>query len=177
MAKGEILHWARESEAEVGAGFKMWRLDGLRTYNGKVRAAVVSKHRVGRNFSHNHLGTGLMEVHHAELWAIGLELREAVTKTYILQTHGVSKVTIFTNLQAAIRQMLHLEPGPVQQLARCVSHNPRALHNPRIRSAMHCISGHICISTNEDADQQENLVPAWYRAGKIREQVFTLVVN
>jgi hypothetical protein len=57
----------------------------------------VSKHRVGRKFCHDHHDTGLMEVRHAELWAIGLELREAVTKTNILHTHVLSKVTIFTN--------------------------------------------------------------------------------
>jgi hypothetical protein len=44
-----------------------------------------------------------VEVYDAELWAIGLALRESIKKRDILQIHGVTKVAVFSNSQVAIR--------------------------------------------------------------------------
>jgi hypothetical protein len=51
----------------------------------------------------SHLGPGRMKVYDAELWAIGLTQWESVRKRDTLQTHGVTKVAIFSDSQAAIR--------------------------------------------------------------------------
>ena len=51
----------------------------------------------------SHLGTGRMEVHNVELWAIGLALQDSVRKRDTLQTHRVTKVAVFSGSQAAIQ--------------------------------------------------------------------------
>jgi len=78
-----------------------------------------------------------MQVFDADLWAIGLALRESVKKKYILQTHGVTKVAVFSDSQAAIRQMEHLEPGPGQHLARWIDQCARTLHEASIETEIH----------------------------------------
>jgi len=74
--KREAIRWARERHAKVGAGVWMWWTDGSRSDDGRVGAAAVCKHRDGWRAFRSHLGTGQMEVYDAELWAIGLALRE-----------------------------------------------------------------------------------------------------
>ena len=69
----------------------------------------MCKHRDRWKAFRSHLGTGRMEVYDAELWAIGLALRESVKKRETLQTHSVMKVAVLSDLQAAIRRTEHLE--------------------------------------------------------------------
>jgi hypothetical protein len=85
-AKRETIPWARAREAKVGAGVWMWWTDGSRSDDGRVGAMAVCKHSHGWRAFSSHLGTGRMEVYNAELWAIGLALRESVKKTDTLQT-------------------------------------------------------------------------------------------
>ena len=117
-AKREAIRWAREKEAKVGAGVWMWWTDGLRSNDHRVGAAAVCKQGDRWKAFRRHLGTGRMEVHDAVLCAIGLALRESVRKRDTLQTHGVMKVAMLSDQQAAIRRTEHLEPGPGQPLAR-----------------------------------------------------------
>jgi hypothetical protein len=63
--------------------------DGSRSDDGSVG---VAKHGDGWKAFRSHLGTGRVEVYDAELWAIGLALRESVKKRDIVQTHGVTTV-------------------------------------------------------------------------------------
>jgi hypothetical protein len=54
-----------------------------------------------------------MEVIEAELSAIGLMLDGNIEKLETLQMHGVKMMAIFSDSQAAIRQVAYLESGPV----------------------------------------------------------------
>jgi hypothetical protein len=58
-----------------------------------------------------------MEVCDRNLWAIRLALEKSIKKRESLSRHGVKMVAVFTDAEAAIRQVTHLEPGPRQQLA------------------------------------------------------------
>jgi hypothetical protein len=53
-----------------------------------------------------------MEVLDAELWAIGLALRETEKKMDTLQALRVTTVAVISDWQAAIRRTEHLQPGP-----------------------------------------------------------------
>jgi ribonuclease HI len=97
-----------------------------------------------------------MEVYDAELWAIGLALRESVKKTDVLQANGVTKVAVFSDSQAAIRWTEHLEPGPGQPLARLIHCKARALLKVGIETDIHWVPGHTSIPANEEADHQAN---------------------
>jgi len=77
-AKREAMQWAREREAKVGAGVWMWWTDGSRSDDGRVGAAAVCKHGDGWKAFRSYLGTGRVEVYDAELWEIGLALRQSV---------------------------------------------------------------------------------------------------
>jgi hypothetical protein len=66
-AKREAKPWARESEANVGAGVWMWWTDGSRSDDCRVGAAAVRKHRDGWRAYRSHLGTGRMEVYDSEV--------------------------------------------------------------------------------------------------------------
>jgi len=79
----------------------MW-MDGSRSNDGKVGAAAVCKRGDGCMAFRSHLSTRRVEVCDAELWAIGLALRESVRKRDKLQTHGVMTVAMFSNSQVAI---------------------------------------------------------------------------
>jgi len=88
---------------------------------------AVCKHRDSWKAFCSPLGTGRMEVYDAELWAIGLALRESVKARDRLQTHGVTKIAVISVWLAAIQRMEHLEPGPGQHLARWISQCARNL--------------------------------------------------
>jgi len=80
-----------------------------------------------------------MEVYDSELWAIGLALRESVKERDTLQTHGLTKVALCSDSQAAIRRTEHLEPGPGQHLARWISQCIRNLHEDGIETDIHWV--------------------------------------
>ena len=164
-AKREAIRWAREKEAKVGAGVWMWWTDGSRTDDGIVGAAAVCKHRDGWKSFRSHLGTGRMEVYDAELWAIGLALRESLKKRDIPQANGVSKVAVISDSQATIRRTEHLEPGSGQPLARPINRKARALRDVGIETEIHWVPGHTGIPGNEEADLQANLAREGRRAG------------
>jgi len=86
-AKSAAQHWAREKEAQVGAGVWMWWTDGLRSDDGGVGAATVCKHGNEWRCRRSFLGTGRMVVFDAELWAIGLALDVAIEKRETLEMH------------------------------------------------------------------------------------------
>jgi hypothetical protein len=73
----EAIRWAREREAKVAAGVRMWWMDGSRSDDGRVEAAAVCKDGDRWKAFRSHLGTGRMEVYDAELWAIGLAFLES----------------------------------------------------------------------------------------------------
>jgi hypothetical protein len=60
-------------------------------------------HRDGWKGFRSHLGIGRVGVYHAELWPVGLALRESGRKGDTLQTYGVKRVAVFSDAQAAIR--------------------------------------------------------------------------
>jgi len=111
-AKREAKHWASQREAKVGVGVWMWGTDGSRSDDCRVGAAAVCKHRDNWKAFRSHLGTRRMEVYDVELWAIGLALRESLTKRDRLQIHGVTNIADFSDSQAALRRTEYLEPGP-----------------------------------------------------------------
>jgi ribonuclease HI len=155
----------------------MWWTDGSRSDDGRVGAAAVCKHRDGWRAFGSHLGTGRMVVYDAELWAIGRALRESVKKRDTLQTHGVTKVAVFSDSQAAIRRTEHLEPEPGQPLARCINQSTRTLREAGIETEIHRVPGHTGIPGNEDVDRQANLAREGRTSGTVRERVYTSAVN
>jgi hypothetical protein len=80
----------------------MWQTDGSRSDNGREGAAAVCKHGNEWRICRSYLRTGHMEVFDAELWAIGLALREIVKRRKRVQVDGVKTVAAFSNSQAAI---------------------------------------------------------------------------
>jgi hypothetical protein len=102
-AKCAGQRWAREKEAQVGAGVWMWWTEGSRSDDGPVGAAASCKHGNEWRSHHSFLGTGRMEVFDAELWAIALAPDVAIKKRETLQKHGVKPVAGFSDSQAAIR--------------------------------------------------------------------------
>jgi hypothetical protein len=114
---------------------------------------------------------------HAELWAIGLALRESVKKINTLRANGVTKVAIFSDSQAAIRRTEHLEPGPGQPLAWCINRNARTLRKRGIETEIDWVPGHAGIPGNEEADRKANLAREGRRAGTVQERVYTSAAN
>ena len=125
----------------------------------------------------SHLSTGRMEVHDAELWAIGLAPQKSVRKRDTLQTHGVTKVAICSDSQAAIRRTAHLEPGPAQPLARWINWSAKTLREASIDTEIRWVPGHTGIPGNEEADCQANLAREGGRSGTVRERVYTLAAD
>jgi hypothetical protein len=118
-----------------------------------------------------------MEVYDAELWAIGLALRESVRKSDTLQTHPVTKVPIVSDSQAAIQHTEHLEPGQGQPLARWINRSARTLREAGIETKIHLVPGLSSIRGNGNANRQANLAREGHRTGTGREQVYTSVAN
>ena len=140
-------------------------------------AASVCKHKDGWRAFRDRLGAGQNKVFDPELRGIGLALRESVTKKDTLQTHGVTKVAVFSDSQAAIRRMAHLEPVPGQHLARSIHQCARTPHEAGIETEIHWVPGHIGIPGNEEADRQVNLARKCHSSGTLREQVYTSAAN
>jgi len=109
--KREVIHQSREREAKVDAGVWMWWMDRSRSDNSQMGAAAVYKHRDGWKVFCGHLGTRCGEVYNAEPCAIRLALRKSVKKRDTLQTHRVTMVAVFSDMQETIRQTEHLEPA------------------------------------------------------------------
>jgi len=137
----------------------------------------VCKHSDRWKAFRSHLCTGRMEVYDAELWAIGLALWESVRKRDTLQTQTLTKVAVFSDLQAAIQRTQHLEPGPGQPLARLINRSTRSLCEAGMETEIHWDLGHTSIPRNEEADRQANLAREGRRTGTVREQVYTSAAN
>jgi ribonuclease HI len=166
-AKGQAKRCAREREAMVSAGVWMWWTDGSRSDDRSVGPAAVCRHTDGWSAFLRYLGTRRMVVYDAELWAIGLELRESVKKRDTLQTHGVTKIAVFSDSQAAIRRTEHLEPGPGQHLARWFTQCVRNLREAGIEREISWVPGKLRMPRNEEADRQANLAREGQRAGTV----------
>jgi len=172
-ATREAICWARGKEAKVGAGVWMWRTDGSRTDYGRVGAAAVCKHRDGWKSFRSHLGTGRMEVYHAELWAIILTLPDSVKKRDILQANRVAKVAVFSDSQRVIRRTEHLELGSGQPLAMMIICMARAIREVGLETEIHWVLGQSSIPGNEEADRQANLAREGQRAVIVQDQLYT----
>jgi hypothetical protein len=95
-----------------------------------------------------------MEVFHAKLWVIGLELDVAIDKRETLQMHGVKTVAVFSDWQAAIWRAVHLEQGPGQRLARRINRRAQSFLAHSMATGIHWVPGHSGIPGNEEADCQ-----------------------
>ena len=80
IAKNAAQRWAREKQSRVRVGVWLWWTDGSRSDNGRAGAAAVCKRRNDWRTHRSNLGTGLMEVFDAHLWAIGLALGGTVKR-------------------------------------------------------------------------------------------------
>ena len=151
--------------------------DGARSDDGRVGAAAVCKHGDRWKAFRSHLGTRRMEVYDAELWAIGLALRESVRRRDTLPSQGVMKVAVVSDSQAAIRPMEPLELGPGQPLVRWINRSARTLREVGIETEIHWVPGRTGIPRNKEADCQANLARKGRRTGAVRERVYTSAVN
>jgi hypothetical protein len=154
----EAIRWPTDSEPNVGAGVWMWRTEGSQSNDGRGGSSGVCKHGDCWNTFCSHLGTRRIEVYDAELWAIGLVLTESVRKRDTLQTHGVTKVAVFSDLQVAIRQLEHLDLGPGKPLVRWINRRARTLRKASVEPVIHCVPGHTGIPGTEETDCQAILV-------------------
>ena len=94
---------------------------------------------------------------------IRLALDVAIEKRETLQMHGVKIVAVFSDSQATIRQVAHVEQGPGQRLARGINTRAQSLLTDSITTEIHWVLGHSRIPRNEHADHQANL--ARYASG------------
>jgi len=117
-----------KNETKLASGTWMWSMDESQTDDGRVRDAVVCLNRDGWTLFRSYLGTGQIEVFDSELWALGVALWKSVARAEALQAHGVTTVAVFSDLQAAIRWTIYLDPRAGQDLARAINKHNRALH-------------------------------------------------
>jgi len=97
-----------------------------------------------------------MEVFNIEQCAFDVALQNSVAKVQALLADGITSVAFFGDWQAAIRQTMHLDPGPGQQLARPIDDHAWAIHTQGIDVLIHCIPGHSGILGNEVANCHAN---------------------
>lgn len=74
------------------------------------------------------------------------------------------RVPVICDLQASIRQAVHEDPSPAQQLARAINEQARALHVQGINLVINWVLGHPAIPGHYEADRQANMAPhsVWY---------------
>lgn len=72
----------------------------------------------------------------------------------ISQPHTVTRVAVFSVSQAVIRQTVHLEPRPGQQLARANNKHRRALHAQGIDRVIHWVLEYSGKAANNMAERQ-----------------------
>jgi ribonuclease HI len=94
-----------------------------------------------------------------------------------LQTHGVTKVAVFSDSQAAIRHTEHLEARKGQKLSRWFHRIARTLREASIKTEIHWVPGHTGIPRKEEGDRQANLEREGHKAGTVRERVYTSAAN
>jgi hypothetical protein len=90
-----------------------------------------------------------------------------------LQTHGVTTVADFSDLQGLIRRMEHLDPWPEQPLLRWNYRSARTVGEAVIQTEMHCVPGHTGIPGKEEADSKANFVRECCGTCTVTEQVYT----
>jgi len=156
-AKSTPRHWARETEAKVGARGWICSTDGSRSDDGRVGAAAVCKHGNQLGSHYGILGGRHMEVFDGELWTIGHVLDVAIEKRESLQIHGVKTVAAFSDSQAAIQRTAHLEPGPGQRMARQINRREQNILAHGITTEIHWVPGLSGVPGNAEADHQANL--------------------
>ena len=118
---------------------------------------AVCRHRDKWTSHRSYLGTGQMEVIHAELRGIGLALEDTIENREILQGNRVKMVEVVNDSQAAIPWAAHLEPGPGQWLPRRMNRKAQALPAHGIKTEIHWVPGHSSIPRIEDADCEANV--------------------
>jgi hypothetical protein len=106
----------------------MWWRDGSGMDDRRGRASAWYWRGDSWTVFRSYLGTGPMEEWEAELLSIGVTLPESVARGNVLRTHGVTTAVVFSDSQAAIRRITHLDPEPVQHLARAITKHSRAIH-------------------------------------------------
>jgi ribonuclease HI len=97
-----------------------------------------------------------MEVFDTACWAIRVALQLSVATAEALQAHRVTTVAVLGDVQAAIRLMAHVDPGPGQQLARAINEHARTFCADTIEAVIHLVPEHFGISGNEEADHLVN---------------------
>jgi hypothetical protein len=99
-----------------------------------------------------------MEVFKVELCAIRVTLGKSSGTVVELRVYGVLNVVLIVDLPIAIRRLVHLDPGPGQQLPRAITEHVRALHADGIEATIAWTLGHLDIPWNDEADCQVHLV-------------------
>jgi len=143
-------------ESQAGSGTWTWLTEGSRMHDEIVRAAEVCLNGDGCTVSSCYLGTAWMELIDTELWPIRVALRKSIGRPEALRAHGVMKVAVFSDSQAAIRQTTHWDPGPGQQLVMAINEHAGALRGNGIEAAIHWVPWYLGIPGNEEADRHTN---------------------
>jgi hypothetical protein len=90
----------------------------------------------------------------AELWDIGFAHEVAIETRETMPVHGVKTVAVFSDSQATIEQVPHLEPGPAQSPERQINRRAWSLLTHGIPTGIHWVPRHSGIPTQEAADRQ-----------------------
>jgi len=93
----------------------------------------------------------------AEPLVIGLSLDLAIEKRHTLLQQGVLMVALFSDSQATICRMAHLEPGAGLRLGRSINSRARNFLANGITTEMHWVPGDSGIPGNKETDCQTNL--------------------
>jgi hypothetical protein len=96
-AKSSAQRWGSETDAKIGAVIWIRGTDRSCSCDCRVGAAAVCINGNELRSRCSCLGTILIEVFTAELWAIRLALDMEITKTDSLQMHRAKTVAVFSN--------------------------------------------------------------------------------